>query len=278
MGSTVNEERIGDLTGLHGSPSGPARPYPLVLLHGLWAGAWIFEDWIPPAASRGWDVWAPNLRGRAGSRPADELGAVGLADFAADLADLLSQIGPAAVVGYSMGGLLTQMVAADPRTRHLVQAVVLLCSVPPRGIVALSAPVARALPAYVRPMLANRTFLPNRGDADAMMMNDLPSADRDRWFPRFIADSGRAARQMSTGAVRVPRGALSCPVLVVSCEHDRISPPSIQPALVKRYGAAHLPLAGHAHLVAIEPGWEAVEAAILDRLDPYAPVASIVTR
>ena len=73
----MNEERIGDLTALHAVPSGAARGYPLVLLHGLWAGAWIFEDWLEPAAERGWDVWAPNLRGRAGSRPVAARGGSG---------------------------------------------------------------------------------------------------------------------------------------------------------------------------------------------------------
>ena len=272
----MNEERIGDLTVLHATPEGPARSYPLILLHGLWAGAWIFEDWLAPAAARGWDVWAPNLRGRARSRSADDLGSVGLAEMAADLADVLSEVGPAVVVGYSMGGLLTQMVAADPRTSNQVRAAVLLCTVPPRGIVALSGPVLRASTAYLGPMLKREPFMPSRADADAMLMNGLPGPDRDRWFPRFIADSGRAARQMATGAVRVDRRCVICPVLVVSCERDRISPPAIQPALVRRYGAAHLPVAGHAHLVAIEPGWEAVEAAILDRLEPIAPPAAIV--
>lgn len=267
----MNEERIGDLTLLHAVLEGPARAHPLVLLHGLWAGAWIFQDWLGSAAARGWDVWAPNLRGRAGSRPVEDLGAVGLPDMAADLTDVLSEIGPAVVVGYSMGGLLTQMVAADPDTRHLVQAAALLCSVPPRGIVAMSGPVLRASPAYLRPMLRSTTFVPSRADADTIMMNELPAPDRDRWFPRFIADSGRAARQMATGAVRVDPHEVACPVLVVSCERDRISPPAIQPALVRRYGAAHLPIAGHGHLVAIEPGWEAVESAILDRLEPFAP-------
>jgi pimeloyl-ACP methyl ester carboxylesterase len=274
----VNEERIGDLTALHAAPAGPARTYPMVLVHGLWAGAWIFQDWLGPAAERGWDVWAPNLRGRAGSRPMDELGSVGLADLAGDLGDILNEVGPAVVVGYSMGGLLTQIVAADPRTRHLVRAAALMCSVPPRGIVALSGPVLRASAAYLGPMLRSTTFMPSRAHANAMMMNGIPVEDRDRWFPRFIADSGRAARQIATGAAKVDPEAITCPVLVVSCEHDRISPPSIQPALVKRYGAAHLPVAGHAHLVAIEPGWEAVEAAILDRLEPFSTATPIVTR
>ena len=50
--------------------------------------------------------------------------------------------------------------------------------------------------------------------------------------------------------------------------------PRDPPALVRRYGAAHLPLAGHAHLVAIEPGWEAVESAILDRSERVRTVGA----
>jgi pimeloyl-ACP methyl ester carboxylesterase len=239
-----------------------------VLVHGLWAAAWILESWLEPAADRGWDAWAPNLRGREGSRPVEDVGHIGMEDFAADLRDVLEHVGPSIVVGYSMGGLVAQMVATDAETRDLVRGLVLMCSVPPRGIVALSGSVLRASVRYVPAMMAGRAFRPTRAESDAMMMNDLPVAERERWFPRFILDAGRAARQMATG-VATARAPLDAPVLVVSAEHDHISPPPVQRPLVRRYGAEHLPVAGRAHLIAIEPGWEAVESAILDRVEAW---------
>ncbi len=259
-------ERIGDLAVLHVPARGTSKRGPLVLQHGLWGGAWIFERWMEPAADRGWDVWAVSLRGREGSRPVDDLGAVRLEEFARDLAEALEAIGPAAVVGYSMGGLLLQMVTADPSTRELVRAAVLLCSLAPRGIPALSGPVLRASWRYLPAMLGSRAFLPNRSDADAMLLNDVPPEERDHWYPSFVPDSGRAARQIAVGSVSVDPASITCPVLVVSARDDHISPPAIQPKLVARYGAGHLALASHAHLVTIEPGWESVAAAVLDRL------------
>jgi pimeloyl-ACP methyl ester carboxylesterase len=260
-------ERIGELAALHVPARGAADRGPLVLLHGLWGGAWIFQDWLEPAADRGWDVWAVSLRGREGSRPVEDLGKVSLQDFARDLQDALAGIGPAAVVGYSMGGLILQMVAADASSRHLVRSAVLLCSLAPRGVAGLSGPVLRRSWRYIPAMIGSRPMLPNRADAGEMLLNAMPPAERDRRYPSFIADSGRASRQIALGSVAVDPAGITCPVLVVSAEHDRISPPSIHPKLVSRYAAAYLPIASHAHLVTIEPGWQAVCAAVLDRLD-----------
>jgi pimeloyl-ACP methyl ester carboxylesterase len=263
----VIHERIGDLTALHEPARGNANLGPLVLLHGLWGGSWIFQDWLEPAAERGWDAWAISLRGREGSRAVQDLGKVRLQDFARDLQDALTAIGPAAVVGYSMGGLILQMVASDAASRHLVRSAVLLCSVPPRGVVALAGPVVRRSWRYLPAMVGGRPMLPRKPDADAMLLNAMPKAERERWYPRFSADSGRAALQIAVGSVAVDQEGMKCRVLVVSAEHDRISPPSIQPKLVKKYRASHLRIASHAHLVTIEPGADAVSAAVLDRLE-----------
>lgn len=260
------QERIGDLAVLHEPARGAVDRGPLVLLHGLWGGAWIFRDWLEPAAERGWDAWAVSLRGREGSRPVPYLGKARMQDFARDLQDALAGIGAATVVGYSMGGLVLQMVAADPTSRDLVRSAVLLCSVPPRGVVALEGPVIRRSWRYLPAMFGNRLMLPNRADANAMLLNAMSEAERDRWYPSFIADSGRAARQIALGSVAVDAAGITCPVLVVSAERDRISPAAIQPKLVKKYGATHLPIAAHAHLVTIESGWQSVCAAVLDRI------------
>ena len=212
-------------------------------------------------------MWSPSFRGRDGSRPTSDLGAVGLRDFARDLRDVLEHVGPATVVGYSLGGLVLQIVASDPSSRDLVQRAVLLCSLPPRGISALSGPVVRRSWRYLPAMFGNGLLLPGPDDIDAMLLNDVPADDRSRWHPLFVADSGRAARQSAFGGVAVDPAQLRCPVLVVSAQDDRISPPSIQPKLVARYGAGRLAIANHAHLLTIEPGWRAVVEAVLDRLE-----------
>lgn len=40
----------------------PARfRHPLLLLHGLWTGNWIWRDLVAHLANRGWEAWAPSL-------------------------------------------------------------------------------------------------------------------------------------------------------------------------------------------------------------------------
>jgi pimeloyl-ACP methyl ester carboxylesterase len=253
-------ESVADLLAERSTPTQPRWSVPVVFVHGLWAGAWLFDAWLPFASDRGWDAWAPNLRGRAGSRPVPDLGRVTMQEFARDLLDVLEATGPAVIVGYSMGGLLTQMVASDPRVR----AMILLCSVPPRGIVALSPAVARRTPRYVPAMVRGGPLRPTRRDAGEILMNAMTPAERDRWYPRLIADSGTAARQMAMGSISADPAAISCRSLVVSAEHDRISPPSVQPKLISRYRAQHAEVGGHGHLIAVEDGWEATAGTILD--------------
>jgi pimeloyl-ACP methyl ester carboxylesterase len=263
----MSDARIADLTALHEPAAAGSTRGPIVFVHGLWAAGWLFRDWLAPAAARGWDAWAPNLRGREGSRAVDDLGRVALADLAEDLRDVLEAIGPAVVVGHSTGALLTQMVMADPAARDLVRAAVLVCPVPPRGVVAMSGPMLKASWRYLPAMAAGRPMVPSREDADIMLLNDVPEAERERRYPDFIADSGRAARQIALGAVKVDADQVRCPVLIVATQDDRISPPAIQPALVRRYHADFVGIAGRAHLLPIEPGWETAEALILDRLE-----------
>ena len=53
---------------------------PILLVHGMAAGAWHFERWQPFLAARGWPTYAVDLRGHGGSRPAPDLGCASVLD------------------------------------------------------------------------------------------------------------------------------------------------------------------------------------------------------
>ena len=261
--SMAERVNVGGLVLEHLPPSAP-RGRPILFVHGLWAGAWLWERWLPIAAERGWDAWAVELRGRGGSRPGTDLGRVRIRDFAADVRDALAHVGEAVVVGHSMGGLVAQAVAAtDPRVR----AAVLLCSVPPRGIVALTGPLLRQAGAYLPAMARGRTFAPRRRDADALIMNEVDAAARDELFARMIPDSGTAAREIALGRVAVDPAKVRVPILVAGATHDRISPPAVHPKLVRRYGADELIFEERGHLVMFEEGWRSRAKQVLDWAD-----------
>jgi pimeloyl-ACP methyl ester carboxylesterase len=252
---------VGDLVLDHVPPQGTRRPVPIVFVHGLWGGAWLWERWLPVAAAHGWDAWAVELRGRNGSRPVPELGRVRIRDFVADVGDALAHIGDAVLVGHSMGGLVAQVAAAgDPHVR----AAAFLCSVPPRGIVALTGPLLRRAGAYLPAMARGQTFVPRRADAGALLMNEVDPAVRDELFVRLMPDSGTAAREIALGRIGVDPAHVRMPVLVAGATRDRICPPTLHAKLVHRYAADELVFDGRGHLVMLEAGWESRALQVLD--------------
>jgi pimeloyl-ACP methyl ester carboxylesterase len=260
----VMRVRVGDLVLDHLAARGEASRPPILFVHGLWAGAWLWERWLPVVAERGRDAWAIELRGRNGSRPVPDLGRVRIDGFARDVRDALDRIGPAILVGHSMGGLVAQAVATEEVN---VRAVALLCSVPPRGIVALTGPLLRQAGAYLPAMVRGRAFAPRRADADALIMNEVAQGERDALFARFIADSGTVAREIALGSVAVDPEAVRVPVLIGGATHDRISPPGLHPKLVDRYGAQELVFEGRGHLIMLEDGWRERAGLLLDWAD-----------
>jgi pimeloyl-ACP methyl ester carboxylesterase len=77
-------------------------------------------------------------------------------------------------------------------------------------------------------------------------------------FAQFVPDSGRAAREMSIGAVAVDAEKLrshECPVLVVTSDDDRFIPARVAHRIAHRYRAPVYIARDHGHLLLREPGW-----------------------
>ena len=60
---------VNGLKVLRVKPAGPVRARPILFIHGMWAGAWFWEDYLRFFASHGYSGYAMDLRGRNGSRP-----------------------------------------------------------------------------------------------------------------------------------------------------------------------------------------------------------------
>jgi pimeloyl-ACP methyl ester carboxylesterase len=260
----VTDERIGDLLLRHEPPVAGRRAGPLLLVHGLWGGAWVWDRWLPYASSRGWDTWAIEHRGRNGSRSVDDLGRVRIADLVGDVREVVGRLGPCAVVGFSMGGLVVQALSAEEPD---LRAVVYLCSVAPGGVFAINRWMVRGLARYLPTIVRGGAFRPKRADADVLLFNGTPRHLADATYPRLIPDSGTIAREIMVGSVRVDASRIRCPRLVVSTREDHVSPRALQPRLVKKYGAEHVAVAGLDHMHLCHPEWERVAKVTLDWLE-----------
>jgi pimeloyl-ACP methyl ester carboxylesterase len=239
-------------------PAATSRPRPPILfIHGLFAGAWVFEECQRFFAQRGYPAYAVNLRGHAGSRPVTDIGRVSVADYASDaleVAQALTERSDALpiVIGHSMGGLLAQTLAEA----RAVTAAILLCPAPPRGIPLVGLALYARLSRYVPAILRSRPIAPTPADADAIILNGVPAHQRSALFARFTPGSGRAGRDMLLG-VPVDARRIRCPVLVVSASADRFVPPGVARRVATRYRAPYREYFGNAHFLPGEPRAEA---------------------
>ena len=245
-------ERIADLSLEHAAPAGRARSRSVLFIHGMWGGSWYLRNYLYAAAHAGWDAWVLNLRGHGESPAPGGLGRVGLADYVADVRRCVDHLGETVLVGHSMCGLIAQKTAEGGG----VAAAVFLTSAPPRGISALGWPVLSRTARYVPAMLAGRAFTVSRAHADFLFLNGLAPERRDWAFPRFGAESGRAARELALGGLAVDARAVRCPTLVVGALQDRLTPAALQRRIARRYRAEYQEAAGHAHMLMLEEGWE----------------------
>lgn len=239
------------------------RGAPILCLHGLFAGSWVFERVLPLIAARGYPAAALSFRGHPPAPPLDSIGRTSVAAYCHDAFEAARAMERPIVIGHSLGGLVALLLAS----RNLVRAAVLVSSAPPRGISVFSRPLLLRMARYLPALVLSRPFIPTRSDLDALVLNEVPGPDRAALRQRFVPDSGRAARQVALGVHDVPLRSLRAPMLVVGADRDRFVPLSVAQRLARRYDAPLHVARNHGHFLFAEPGWETEVAAMLDWID-----------
>lgn len=237
----------------------------ILMIHGMWGGSWCWENYRTFFEQRGYRCHTPTLRHHDVSpldTPSTELGRLSLRDYADDLETYLHHMDePPIIMGHSMGGLLAQMLGA----RGLGKRLVLLTPASPAGINALTYSVVRSFWGILTKWGFWRT--PHRISfkaASYAMMHRLSLEQRRREYARLVFESGRAAAEIGFwlldlgGASRVNAAAVTCPVLVVGAAEDRITPVAVTRKIAQKYAnvSTYREVAGHAHWVIGETGWE----------------------
>jgi pimeloyl-ACP methyl ester carboxylesterase len=95
---------------------------PIVLVHGAWAGGWIWQRVRAPLAAAGFDVHAPTLTG-CGERAHLLRRAITLQTHVADVVGLVQaeELGEVVLVGHSYGGMVVTGAADALRARGIAR-------------------------------------------------------------------------------------------------------------------------------------------------------------
>jgi pimeloyl-ACP methyl ester carboxylesterase len=241
----------------------PEPKPPILFLHGVFGSPSLLAPWTRFLESAGYVVHAPLLPGR---EPTDDaaLARTGIEEFFAVALDAYDRIGePAIVIGHSMGGLLTQKIAAARSPR----AAVLLASVSPGVLWPQLRPLPHLFPIMPR-ILAGKPFLPSARTMREVPLSTLPAAEQEALIPRLVRDSGRVFRESSMGAgsTKVSASDVTCPVLCVSGGSDENVAPWISRRIAKRYGAEHQDHPGKPHWIIAESALDDVAPPVLEWL------------
>ena len=257
------QTRVSDLTVMVERPSAPGSKPPVLLIHGMFGGAWMWEPYQSLLARHGYESHALNLRGHHDSRRVPDVGKVSLIDYVDDVLEVARAMGDPILIGHSMGGLIGQKVAE----RGVGRALVLVGAAPPRWIPALSGELLRRLLKYLKELFLMQPLFPERADADALMFNRTPRALADEEYGRLVPESGRAALEIAFGAHPVHAPRLTAPILVITGREDRFVVPRVARALARKYRAELREYDNFAHHIINEPGWEAPAADVVEWIE-----------
>lgn len=259
--------RIAGFPGLYAPGEGVRRPYPLVLLHGMWGHHETFPTYLRFFSAAGFDSYAVSRRGRRGVPPEQARG-VSWQDFLDDTRRTLDEIGREVIVlGWSLGGLIAQKLAEAGRCR----AVVLVAPAVPRGVFVLPAPAA--IPSMIRHLpdvILGRPFLPSFRNFVWTALNRIPKDERRQAYQGMVPDSGKVIRTLSFPAVAVDASRVHCPLLCIVGSNDNTIPPRAVRRVARKYGAELREYAQHGHWLTQEPGWETIAREVLAWLDTNA--------
>ncbi len=182
------------------------RP-PIILVHGAASSSGIWRYWQAELAERGYASYALDLRGHGQGTPCD-LSHTSMHDYATDVRTLASQLERTpALLGWSMGGLVSMMAAAAGA------AVACVCLAPstPAQTVDTSITLREGVFGPEEYGITDRTA------AEQPAMPDLDHEERVVAFAALGNESRRARDERKAGIIVE---SMPCPLLIVTGTND----------------------------------------------------------
>jgi len=236
----------------------------ILFVHGMWAGSWMWDNYMKFFSNQGYDCYALNLRGRPDSIPVHDRGKISIYDYVADVKAVAEMLKKPIIVGHSMGGLLTQKVAELTAP----EAVVLIGPAPPAGILMMGGWIHFAMGLfYSIDIVIGNSILPNIFFVRHLLMNNMPETLQGSIYDQLVSESSRAAQEIIFPGVSVDASKVTCPMLVIASRQDQATPFSTIQRIVDKYACDLKTYTTFGHLIIAETGWEEPAKAISEWLD-----------
>jgi len=265
---------------LNQSSEGAFASRTVVLIHGMWSRPHVWTNFRHFLEDHGYRVIVPVLRHHntePGEASHPELATTSLLDYAADLErEILLLEEKPYIIGHSMGGTLTQMLAA----RGLTHGAVLLATAHCAPVLSFNPKVLNFLVREARLTSFRRhTQIPSFQLMRKTILNGFNDQDAHNLYSTLVPESGRAAFELALWFLDKRRAALidaakvDCPMLMLTGTNDYLTPLSITRRLANYYGpnARVEPQPGRAHWLQLEAGWEEIARRAMHFIEHEAP-------
>lgn len=267
--SSVLRERKAALpiSGIYCEPDIKTHKNPIIFVHGLHEGKWVWEDMSEKFCERGYSTFRFDLRQHGGNRGARFDISVSVGDYREDVRSVVREVtrkyGHAPIlIGHSLGGLLALGAGAEREVKSLV----LIAPAPPNGV-----------PREVPPWVAKKSFINKIRSVWTILsepvvyigyrevsgrISEWSSEKQKAYLKKLVPEPSRVVRDIVCGNITVPPASISVPMLVISGTIDDIVPVQSSRRVAKKYNADFMEFEGNGHFIIIEPGWKDVANAI----------------
>lgn len=233
----------------------------IFMIHSMWTTASIWDNYCSFFSSKGYNIKAMTLLHHGGA--SSELENIGITDYIEQAKAEVDKLDDKPVIiGHSMGGLIAQKLAEMGLARRLV----LLAPATPRGIPTLVITLAFfayspiiAFSANTWDILLKRPFIIPFRNAAYGIMNTMPHTEQIKVYKDFVYESGLAVYEVIRGKVNVDENKVTCPVLVIAAEQDKLIPSEIVRRVANKYNAGYVEYPEHCHhSLVVGSGWKKV--------------------
>ncbi len=258
----MTASRFADLEVLERMPGKQLHPTPLLFIHGAYAGAWCWDEhFLPYFAGLGYACHALSLSGHGGSRGRSHLDSLCINDYIDDVAEVVAQLPlPPVLIGHSMGGFVVQKYLEQ----HPAAAAVLMCSVPPQGLMASAFGLMFQKPGMLRDLnsLMGGGRVSVETLREALFAQPLAAEDLLRYLHLSQPESHRAIWDMTLFNLPHPSRLKDTRLLVLGAELDHLIPPSLVEMTARTYSVESEIFPGMGHGLMLERDWQIVAGRI----------------
>ena len=229
---------------------------PLLFVHGAFTSAWCWDEYyLPFFAAAGFEAHAVSLSGHGKSRGREHLDSMSIADYVNDVREVAESLSSEPVlIGHSMGGFVVQKYLED----HVAPGAVLLCSVPPQGLMSAAMGLMMSRPNV---LLDLNGMLTGSGNGmaslrEAMFAQPISVEHMTRIYRHAQPESHRALWDMTL--LNLPQTSLvkRTPLLVMGTTLDQLIPQSSIEMTARSYDVEAQMFPGLGHGVMLEQGWQ----------------------